>query len=226
MPGLQGLIQPARALLIVSSTFCLFPVWKTVAQIDSGLGLASAVLLETSIGLLIGLTTAFLFETFQVGAQMVAFQTGFGFASTFDPQSQADSNVLQVMVQLATGLMFFSFGIHGQLLRLLGRSFGDLNILLPAGKLASFGLIATLGTKMFATALRLSLPVVTLLFLVDLALSALTRLQAQLQMMTLAFPAKIVLALLFLTVILTRWVGIFERLATEMLGRLFQLLAA
>lgn len=226
MPGLQGLAQPARILLIVSSTLCLFPIWHTVVQTDAGMGLTSAILLETSLGLLVGLTLAFLFEAFQLGAQLIAFQAGFGFASTFDPQSEADSNVLQVMIQLATGLMFFSFGIHGQILRMLGHSFSELNLATTAGKALSIGLVLDLGTKMFVTALKLALPVVALVFLCDIALSALTRLQTQLQMMTLAFPAKIVLSLIFLTVILTRWVGIFERLAVEMLGRVFQMLAA
>ena len=226
MPGFQNVAQPARILLIVGSTFCLFPVWSVAVRADAGLGMVSSVLLETSLGLLIGLTVAFLFESFRFGAQLIAFQAGFGFASTIDPQSEADSNILQVMAEMATGLMFFSLGIHGQILRMLGRSFGEFTLTSPAAKASSVALILALGAKMFITAIKIALPVVALVFLVNQALAALTRLQAHLQLMTLAFPAKILLTLLFLTVILTRWVGGFERLVTEMFGRMLQLLAA
>jgi flagellar biosynthetic protein FliR len=226
MPGFQDLAQPARIVLIVGSTFCLFPVWSVAVQADAELDMVSSILLETSIGLLIGLTIAFLFQAFRLGTQLIAFQAGFGFASTIDPQSEADSNVLQVMAELATGLMFFSLGIHGQILRMLGRSFGELTLAAPAAKASAVALILSLGAKMFISALRIALPVVALVFLVDQALSALTRLQAHMQLMTLAFPAKILLTLIFLTVILTRWVSGFERLVTEMFGRLLQLLTA
>src|SRR5690242_15854833 len=79
LPGLQHVLQTARIVLIVGTTFCLAPLWQTVAASDSGLGLLQAVFVETTIGLLIGLTIAFIFEVFQVGAQMISFQTGFGF---------------------------------------------------------------------------------------------------------------------------------------------------
>jgi flagellar biosynthetic protein FliR len=226
MPGFQNLAQPARIFLIVSSTFCLFPDWQTVAQADAGMGMVPAILLETGIGLIFGLTIALLFEAFQLGTQMISFQAGFSFASTFDPSSDADSNVLQVMIQLATGLLFFSLGIHGQILRMLSRSFGTLSLATATAQASSVTLILDLGTKMFMTALKLALPVVALLFLVDQALSALTRIQTSMQMMSLAFPAKIALALIFLTVILTRWVGVFEQLVVSMFGSVFKLLAA
>ena len=55
-----------------------------------------------------GLAVAFLTEGFQVAAQVLGVQAGYGFASTIDPTSQADSGVLQVMMTLITGLLFFS----------------------------------------------------------------------------------------------------------------------
>jgi flagellar biosynthetic protein FliR len=122
--------------------------------------------------------------------------------------------------------LFFSLGIHGQILRMLSRSFGTLSLATAPAQASSVALILDLGTKMFVTALKLALPVVALLFLVDQALSALTRIQTSMQMMSLAFPAKIALALIFLTVILTRWTGVFEQLVVNMFGRVFQLLAA
>jgi len=55
-----------------------------------------------------------------------------------------------------------------------------------------------LGGDMLALAVRLALPVIALLVLVDIALGLLGRLNAQLQLLTLAFPIKMTAALVLL----------------------------
>ena len=47
-----------------------------------------------------------------------------------------------------------------------------------------------LGATLFSVGMRLALPVVALLVMVDVALALLGRINAQLQLLTLAFPAK------------------------------------
>jgi flagellar biosynthetic protein FliR len=175
--------------------------------------------------MLIGLTIAFVFEAFQVGAQAISFQTGFGFATTFDPQSQVDSGIFQILLNLTTGLLFFSFGIHAQVIRMLSRSFATFSGDPLYAKNLSVMVVLHLGTKMFVNGVRLALPVVTLLLLVDQGLAALTRLQSQLQLLTLAFPAKIVLSIIFLAAVLGRWSDVFQRLISEAFNYLLRGLA-
>jgi flagellar biosynthesis protein FliR len=225
LPGITQASQYARIILILGSTVCLMPVWQTVAQLDSNSGILGGMLFETTMGLMLGLAIAFLFETFQVASQIISFQAGFSFASTIDPQSQADSNLFQVFSQMTIGLLFFTVGIYRHLLRLLARSFTSLSPHSAHAREFSFNLILHLGTKMFVDGFKLALPVVILLFLVDQGLGALTRLQPQLQVLTLAFPAKIVLSILFLAAIMVRWSELFEHLAGETFGYLFRLLA-
>ncbi|HJY09087.1 MAG TPA: flagellar biosynthetic protein FliR, partial [Bryobacteraceae bacterium] len=73
---------------------------------------------------------------------------------------------------------------------------------------------------------KLALPVAALLFLVDQGLSVLGRLQSQLQLLTLAFPAKILISLLFLSAALGRWPGLYEGWARQILDELFRLVAS
>src|SRR6185312_10355548 len=60
MPGFQYVSQQARILLIIGVTFCLLPVWPQVASSDAALGFWVAILVECTVGLMIGLTIAFL----------------------------------------------------------------------------------------------------------------------------------------------------------------------
>ena len=226
LPGLQNAPQVARIVLILGISFCLFPLWPAAvpAHLDGGAFVLSVVS-ETAIGLWIGLSIAFIFEAFQLGAQAISFQTGFGFASTFDPSSQADSGVFQVFSQLACGLMFFGLGIHLQLIRMLAKSIAVLHLEQDTFKGPAVMIILQQGTSMFITGLKLALPVVALLFVVDQALAGISRLQAQIQLLNLAFPAKIALSMFFFAALLTRWPALYDKWAREVVGRVFQLLA-
>jgi flagellar biosynthesis protein FliR len=168
---------------------------------------------EMASGLILGLAIAFLNEAFQMAAQTISLQAGFSFASTIDPNTQADSNVLLVLAQLATGLLFFALDIHLRLLHLFSASF---DVFSPAR--TPFGItplqtVITLGKIMLLTGLKTGLPIVALLILVDLSLALMSRLHAQMQLITITFPAKIVLSFVFVAAIMTRWPTLYERTA-------------
>lgn len=52
------------------------------------------VLAEAFYGLAIGLIVSVAAEAFQFGAQMLSLQAGLSFASTIDPNTEAESTVL------------------------------------------------------------------------------------------------------------------------------------
>ena len=219
LPGFKDAAPMVRAGLVLGITLLLMPLWPAVHVPPLSAGaFAVAALNEVACGLVIGLALAFLNGAFQLAAQTISMQAGFSFASTFDPASQADSTVLQVLSQFATGLLFFALGIHHLILRLIARSLeiysagGDV---LPQSSLA---LIVALGTKMFATGLRLGLPVVALLLLIDIALSVLSRLHSQLHVIFITFPVKTALSFAFLAAILVRWPELYGNAAREFFG--------
>ena len=99
------------------------------------------------------------------------------------------------MTLLITGLLFFTLGFDHQLIRVLVASFEKF----PAGSWApvagSLDGIVRLGAGMFTTGLRLAMPVIAMLLLIDIALALLGRMQQQLQLLSLSFPAKMLAAL-------------------------------
>ena len=62
---------------------------------------------------------------------------------------------------------------------------------------------------MFTTGLRLALPIVALLALVDISLALMGRIHAQLQLLTIAFPAKMLLSLVLLALLLSTFPAVF-----------------
>jgi flagellar biosynthetic protein FliR len=180
---------------------------------------------EAGFGLAAGLAVAFLTEAFQLAAQVLGLQAGYGYATTIDPSSQADAGVLQVMSMLTSGLLFFSFGMDRAVLRVLAKSFETF----PAGSWTpaahSLDGIVQLGAGMFSLGLRMAMPVVALLLLIDVALALLGRMQQQLQLLSLAFPVKMLAAVGLLAALAPVSARMFETSSTHMLEALVRMSA-
>src|SRR5262249_2225007 len=138
-------------------------------------------------------------EVFNMAAQILGLPAGYSYASTIDPNSEADAGVLLVFAQLIGGTLFFALGLDRTVVRLFAQSLEAV----PAGAYVfsrrSAEPLIRLSAQLFSTGLRLALPVVALLTMVDVALALLGRLNQQLQLLTLAFPAKMLTALFVLS---------------------------
>lgn len=198
LPGFQAAPRLARIVLSVMITVALFPVWPRVDGAAWSLPrMLVWVLPEIAVGVTIGLGVAFILEVFLMATQVLSLNAGFSFAQTIDPTTQSESGVLLVFAQLAGGMVFLSLGLDREVIRTLAYSLEAH----PAGswiaRPAAEALLR-LGGDMLALAVRLALPGIALLVLADIALGLLGRLNAQLQLLTLAFPIKMTAALVLL----------------------------
>lgn len=196
MPGFPHASPRARLVVALGITFALAGNWPTVAVPDQAFGLLVLwMLAEAGVGATVGLAVAFLNEAFVLSSQVFGLQAGYGYASTIDPATQADSSVLQIFTHLVAGLLFFTLGMDRQVIRI----FADSLAAHPPGSfplsLASAEPLLRLGAGMLATAVRLALPVVALLMMIDLSLALLGRINSQLQLLMLAFPAKMLVSM-------------------------------
>jgi flagellar biosynthesis protein FliR len=226
VPGFRAAPDSIKIGLALVITFALFPVWPMLPNAEPTLGqLVAWGFLEAGFGLVVGLAISFLMEAFQVAMQTAAMHAGYGFATTIDPTSEADSGVLQTMAALFCGILFFSAGLDQQLIRLLAASF----VRFPAGSWAPSGVsldgIIRLGSDMFSVGIRVALPIVALLILIDFALALLGRVQQQLQLLSMAFPAKMAAALAILGMLAPVIAKIFSSAAEHTLAMLWKTLS-
>ena len=223
VPGFRNTPDMLRAILALALAFALFPVWPALPNELPSIGqLIAWTFAEAGFGLAAGLAVAFLTEAFQLAVQVLGLQTGYGYATTIDPNSQADSSVLQVVAMLISALFFLSLGLDRQLFRVLAASFEKF----PAGSwapaAASLAGLVRLGSGMFSLGLRVAMPVVALLLLLDVALAVLGRMQQQLQLLSLAFPLKMLAAMALLSALAPVFARIFANSAERTLGALWQ----
>ncbi len=224
LPGVRSGPELARAGLSVAATLVLFPVWPKLGDQTPAPGqMALWLAAETAFGVGAGAVTALLGEAFQMGAQMIGLQAGYSYASMIDPNRAADARGLLVFPQLGGSLLFFAFGMDREVIRVFARSLE----LLPPGTfrptLATAEPLVRLGSAMLATGVRLALPVIALTVLVDITLALLSKINAHLQVLTLAFPAKMLAALATLAALTAVMPWLYERAAARALAALAQL---
>jgi len=195
----RGAPEAPKILLSVGLTLILWPQRRTgtfdhvsIARLTAGISG------EVAIGLAIGLCVAIVLEVFQVAAQSVSLQAGFAFASTFDPNSGADSTVLLTLANLTASLIFFASGSD----RMLVRALADSLRLCPP---ESFALrrawaeaVSQFAATVFGLGLRLAMPLIALLLLVDISLAVFGRVQAHLHLVSLAMPVKLGVSMLLM----------------------------
>ena len=96
IPGAQAGPDASRVVLALALTVMLMPVVPPVVSPSVGM-LAFWAASEAVTGLLIGLTVSLLLESLQMAAHLIELPAGFSYASIVNPESQADSTLLQVL---------------------------------------------------------------------------------------------------------------------------------
>jgi flagellar biosynthetic protein FliR len=209
---------PVKVVLSLGFTAMLWPLWRAQAAGIRDLsmaGIVAGMAGEAALGLAIGITVAIALELFSAAAQMVSLQAGFGFASTIDPMSGADSTALITVAQVTAGLLFFAIGGERALVRVLADS---LRLCPPPAFVMNSGWVDAMtrfSSTIFSAGLRLAAPVVALLLLTDFSLAVLGRLQAQLQLVTLTMPVKLLATLLVLAATTVFYPGFLNQSLTE-----------
>jgi flagellar biosynthesis protein FliR len=217
--------RAARILFALACTIALFPCWPTLDSSQA----TPAVMLgwvvsEASLGLAIGLMVSFIAEALTLGAQLLAQQAGYAYASIVDPVTQADSEVLPAAAQILAGLLFFTTGLH----RVIIRVFAITLATYPPGRFTLTkdlaNTVVRLSADTFTYGLRLALPIIGLLLMTDIALALVGRLNSQIHISMQAFPAKMLLTLIALVAVFVAAPILYQSFANhvfEAIGRHF-----
>lgn len=214
IPGARGIANPARIVLCMAISLAVLP--QAPAVDVSGMNvarLAGLLMGEVAFGIASGLLISIAAESFQFGAQMVSQQAGLSFATTFDPNTEAESTVMITMAQLLAGCLFFAFHLDHHLLSALGKSISTY----PPGALSmDLGVadkVARMLSAIFSTGIMTMIPVLAFLLLLDIVLAMLSRLHSQLQLLTLAFPLKLLAAAALMAWITVLFPQVYQQIA-------------
>lgn len=221
IPGARGFPVAPKIVLSATLAFLLLPAalsMQDASVLESPAAiwnLAGMLLGEAVFGLAIGASTSLLLEAFGLAAQILGFQAGYSYINMVDPTTQVDASILNVLFTLLSGLLFFAFDLHLHLVRALATSLEQWPLGGFVTRPADAQMVTRLGGAVFETGVRLAFPVIATLLLIDLTLGLLNQVNSRLQLLTLAFPIKILAAIALIHPLLRLSARLFYDLAEK-----------
>ncbi|MCL2352912.1 MAG: flagellar biosynthetic protein FliR [Firmicutes bacterium] len=205
VPVLSGLNVPmtgkiglafAAACLVYSSGRAA-DVWYA----GTAAGYVAAALKEFLAGFAMGYAVYLVFSLILFAGQLMDFQIGFSMASAFDPMTQTQVPIVGNLLYLAVCALLVQ---TGGLNAFLGAVFYSFDAL-PPGQAVVLGnadlarrVLEVVGAFM-VIAVRISLPVVGALFILDVAMGLLVKAVPQMNVFVVGMPVKVLAGLLLLT---------------------------
>ena len=166
---------------------------------------------QTIIGVAIGFVTVMVINTFTLAGQIIAMQTGLGFASLVDPASGTSVPAVGQFFLILSTLLFWSMDGHLAFLQFAVASFDTIPIPSDGFEAVKFKEIVEWGGWMFAAALSLAIAPITAMLLVNFSFGIMTRAAPQLNIFAIGFPITMCAGLLIMWLTMGDFFPHFER---------------
>lgn len=205
LPIIQETKMPKMALAGVSLGITISVYFRTdVAQHyyePNMLSFSILLIREMLVGLIIGFVVKIFFQIYPFIGSLLSMQGGISMSVVMDPTAGVQSTLLGRLYSLGLGTVFIISGGYHWLIHTLVESFD----LIPIGK--SFfgpnvvsGMVKTVGDYL-EISLKLSIPIIAVIMIVDFAMGILARTVPQMNMFVIGIPLKMLI--LFILLVMT-----------------------
>ncbi|WP_239995835.1 flagellar biosynthetic protein FliR [Nitrincola tibetensis] len=187
--GTQMVPVRVRLGLALVVTLLIVPVLPEMPVFD-GLSLYNWLVIANQIliGVVLGFTLQLLFQSFLAGAQIIAMQSGLGFASMTDPSNGVSVVVVAQFYSMMATLLFLAMNGHLVMIEILAQSFFHLPVGLTGVDGEVFMRIVLTLSWLFMAALLMAMPAILALLIINLAFGIMTKAAPQLNIFAIGFP--------------------------------------
>lgn len=206
LPIISSAVTPTkvRLILIVFLTVIvgsLHPEWPSLLSFQAVgvLGLCQ----EFFIGLLMGFIIQLVFQAFVLGGQVIAMQTGLGFATLVDPTTKSSVPLLSQLYLMLITLVFLLLNGHLLMLEYLIKSFDIQPLGATKIGLATVWQLIIFSGWMFKGAIMLALPAIVSLLVVSLSFGIMMKAAPQINIFSIGFPITLVLGIIIVYISLS-----------------------
>jgi flagellar biosynthetic protein FliR len=169
------------------------------------------ILVETVLGVSMGIALNLLCEAMQMAGQLASIQMGYSLVNLLDPQTQVDTTVMSVFYQMVTTLIFFQMDVHLWILRAIAKSFEYAPPGLTTLSPSALNLVTRYGATVLQLGLQIAAPVLAATLVADVALGILGKTAPQMPLMLLGPALKSMFGLMLVGVALRYWPPLFDR---------------
>jgi len=213
MIGLGARTIPTRIKLFLCVTLTL-AIMPAIPPTNIGQLLSFETFLligqQTLIGISLGFITVMVVNTFTLAGQIIAMQSGLGFASLVDPASGMNVPAVGQFFLILSTLLFWTMDGHLAYLQFIVASFDTMPIGGEHFASIKYKEIVLWGGWMFATALSLALAPLTAMLLINFSFGIMTRAAPQLNIFAIGFPITMMAGLLIMWLTFGNFLTHFE----------------
>ncbi|WP_207476433.1 flagellar biosynthetic protein FliR [Arenibaculum pallidiluteum] len=180
----------------------------------SAAGLAVLVMIESFIGLFLGLVARIMFAALDVAGMIISIQTGFAAVMLFNPALASQSSLMGLALSTLGVTLLFVTDLHHMLLRAVVQSY---EFLKPAEMPLMGDLTATildLTARSFMIGAEMAAPFLIVFMLLNCGMGVLQKLAPQIQIFFVMMSVQVALGLFMMTLVLSAvamfWLGHFE----------------
>lgn len=225
--GSRNISKLVKSVIILLIALTMFPVVNKIGFYKippTFLEYTLIIFQELGIGLIIGICASIVFATFSLSGQFYSLQIGLGMIEVIDPLAQIQVPILGQMLGIIATFIFFICGAHRLLLIAIFKSYE----LLPAITISSFGPlcknIIDIFANSFVLGFSIALPVVGIMYILDVAIGLCSKASPQMNIMILGWPLKILVGFLTLTILIPTLFSMGVDIFDDLFERIYKLL--
>lgn len=195
----------AMLALVVSPLIGPFPAVPVVSA-----GGVWIILQQVLIGVGMGFAMRLVFTAVLAAGEYIGLQMGLSFASFYDPMSRGSTAVVSRLLNMLAMLIFLALDGHLLIVNTLAESFRTLPI--SDGPFAAGGwmFLVLSGGEVITSGLLLSLPLITALLTLNLAMGILNRASPQFSIFAVGFPLTLLAGIFMLQLLMPNLAAFLE----------------
>lgn len=215
--GSRMMPNTVRLVFSVAITWAIIPLIEPVEPSIDLFSIKGIIISinQIIIGVTLGFLTEFLSQCFILAGQVVAMQTGLGFASIMDPVNGAATPVVGQFFSMLCALVFFGIDGHLVFIDLLHKSFTTLPIGINFITMNTWYTLSLFLGTMFQMAVNFSIASICTMLIVNFSFGVMTRAAPQLNIFSMGFAISLILGIGVLWMTLGGFMSYFDSLFTN-----------
>lgn len=209
-PIFRGSSVPKRVkvAVLLAITMIIIPslpeAWSPTALATylGATGFVTLILLDFLLGLTVSLSVFLIMEIAVLAGHFISMNVGYSMSMQFDPNTESQNSTISVMFMQIFILIFLVTDMHLGFIKITASSFHTMppgHLFLNEDHLIS---IVETSNDIFRYSFQLSLPIIAIMLLINVAMGIISRFGEDFQVLMLSFPIRLGVGLMLLIALL------------------------
>lgn len=218
--------RPAKILLAVVLTICLFPVVPHEALTAEMLSLNIVwyVMKEVFVGLCLGFFTRLLFFAVSIAGQLISTSMGLSSGQMFNPALGNQSTTTEQFFTTLATLLFLAINGHHYFLTGLAQSFDVIQISSTGASFALFKDVGAILQMVCIAGIKISAPVMVAIFFLNVAIGIIGRVVPQINVLVTSLPINIMAGFIIIFMMIPLYLTEVDTILTQMTDVMFKVM--